>query len=77
MIEITPTEVIRVKKYWFLTFRRRVAIRDIASIHIRNFQFSAEILFKDEHERHLMTLIGLYKPDAHRIREMVEKILGV
>lgn len=77
IIEVTDQEVVRVKKYGFIKWKSSIRIQNIASIHVRNSQFSSEMLFKNLNGGKSLTVIGVQKSDVHRIREMVEEIMGV
>jgi len=77
VIEITDQEVICVKKYGFFKRKTSISIRNIASIHIRNSQFSSELLFKNHNGGPPLTILGVQKADARRIREKVERIMGL
>lgn len=77
LVEVTDQEVICVKRYGFFKWKTRISINNIASIHLKNFQFSSELLFKNRNGGASLTVMGVRKSDAHRIREMVERILGV
>jgi len=77
VIEITDQEVVCVKKYGFFKRKTRISIKNIASIHVKNTRFSAEILFKNLNGGAPLTIIGIRRSDVRHIREKVEQALGV
>ena len=68
--------MIRIKKFWFLKFRKRISFSEIVSLHIRNFQFSSELVLKRNDGKAPLVLIGIQKNEVHLIRQLVEKKLG-
>jgi hypothetical protein len=76
-ILVTEQEVIRSRRILFITRKSSIRIQDIASMHMKNHKFSSEILIKRLRGGPPMVLEAVRRPDAHRIRELVEKILGV
>ena len=75
--EVTEDVVTCTRTYFFIKIRKSIRIKDVVSMHIKNCRFSSELLIKNGNGGKNLNIIGLRRSDAHRIRELVEEILGL
>jgi hypothetical protein len=76
-ILVTEQEVIRCRRFLFITRKSGIRIQDIASMHLKNHKYSSELLIKRLRGGPPLVLEAVRRSDAHRIRELIEKNLGV
>jgi hypothetical protein len=72
IIEVTDRSVVRRKRSWFSRDEMSITIQKVASVHIHTGLIWSEILIESSGGTDPITSHGHRKPDAQRIKELIE-----
>ena len=77
VIEVTDQAIIRRKRSWFSKDEISISISKVASVHIKTGIIWSDILIESSGGTDPLASHGHRKPDARRIRELVEQAQAI